>query len=424
MKTVTCAVVGYGLRGEAYSDYSLKHGDKIKIVAVADPCAERRALAAKKHAIPEDMQFSSLEDFLAAGKLADCAIDATMDELHVATAIPLLEAGYDLLLEKPICNNASDLMKIKRAAESLNRKLIICHVLRYTPFYLAVKKIVMSGEIGAIRHMETAEFVGVGHSSAAYIRGKWKSRAETGSSYMLAKCCHDMDILCWLNEGIKPAFVASLGTRDRFVPSEAPAGAGERCTDCAAEADCIYSAKKLAAPHNPFLPYIWADKGESMNMEERYRSLESNPHGVCAFRSGSDLVDQQSAVIAFENGSMAVHSLVSSVARPGRTVHIVGTKGEIEGFFETSTLVVRVYNPVTFAAEERRAEVDTEHFNEGHGGGDFFIMEDLYRTMTGEARSVSCTDIGDSVSGHLCVYAADRAMEEKRVVEIAELERE
>ena len=425
MQQITVAAVGYGLRGEAYCDYTLKHESKMKVVAVADPDPVRRALAAKKYGIPAERQYASFEAFLAAGKIADCAVDATMDELHVATAIPLLEAGYDLLLEKPVCNNAADLMRVLRAAKRSGRRLIVCHVLRYTPFYKAVKQIILSGEIGRVRHMQTAEFVGVGHASVGYVRGKWKSRAATGSSYLLAKCCHDLDLLCWFNEGIAPVYAASLGTRDLFVPENAPAGAGERCTDCAAEEQCIYSAKKLAAPHNPFLPYIWPGGGKNLSMEEKFRDLAGgNPHGVCAYKAGSDLIDQQTVILTFENGSMAVHDLVSAVARPGRTLHIVGTLGEIEGFFETSTLKVRVYDPVTFAARERTVPVDTELFNEGHGGGDFYIMEDLCSVLSGQKPSVSCSAIEDSINGHLAVYAADLAMEERRVVAVSELRRE
>jgi predicted dehydrogenase len=123
---------------------------------------------------------------------------------------------------------------------------MVCHVLRYTPFFKAIKEIIQSGEIGEIVHMESSENVGVAHSSNSYIRGKWNSAEKCGSSMLLAKCCHDLDLFCWLNGETEPTEVASFGGRNFLIPEKAPKGAGERCLiDCPHVDTCQYSAKSI-----------------------------------------------------------------------------------------------------------------------------------------------------------------------------------
>src|SRR4051812_23176416 len=101
-KPVTVAIIGAGHRSVEYARYALKHPDRMKVVAVADPDPVRREKVAQDHAIPAAMQFQSYEHLLARPKLADAAINGTMDRLHYASSVGLLRLGYHLLLEKPI----------------------------------------------------------------------------------------------------------------------------------------------------------------------------------------------------------------------------------------------------------------------------------------------------------------------------------
>ena len=75
--------------------------------------------------------------------------------------------------------------------------------------------------------------------------GKWRSEAECGSPVLLSKCCHDLDMLCWLNNSTAPRKVASFGSRSLFVPENAPDGAAERCHACPHEKTCKYSTTSI-----------------------------------------------------------------------------------------------------------------------------------------------------------------------------------
>lgn len=416
MESVKVIVVGFGNRGTAYTKYALDNPDRLKVIAVVDPNPFRRELAKEKFALEEDMLFSCVEDCVRRGKFADAVINTTMDELHIKTALPFLNLGYDMLLEKPITNNKKELALLKKAADEKNCRLMICHVLRYTPFYLRIKELLLSGEIGELVAMETNEMVGVAHASASYIRGKWNNREKCGSSMLLAKCCHDMDLLCWFNSGAAPLKATSYGGRHYFIPANAPEGAGTRClADCKAEKECPYSCKKLLLDNEYFNEYAFTclnKKYEEITYEEKEHSLKTdNPQGRCIFKTDADLVDRQAVIVEFENGVVATHSMISGVARPGRNIHVVGTKGELQGFLEDNKFVVRLYNPANCLYTERVEEITNVTAGDGHSGGDSRIVNDFVNMELGLPRSVSSTVIEDSINGHLIVYAADESLD-------------
>lgn len=204
MKKIKAAVVGCGDRGCIYADYALRNPDEMEIVAVADTNKLHKEEARTRYSLEDDRAFDSVEAFVTAGIACDIVIDATMDKAHYPTAMALLNAKYNVLLEKPVCPNKEELLALQHAAHENGCRLIVCHVLRYTPFYSAVKKVVSEGRIGRVRSIEMTEHVGMAHFIDSFVRGKWKSEEECGSGLLLAKCCHDVDLMCWLGDASRP----------------------------------------------------------------------------------------------------------------------------------------------------------------------------------------------------------------------------
>lgn len=420
---VTAVIVGAGHRGVGYARLAHTHPELLRIVGVADPDPIRRRRAAELFDIPAEAQYETAQELAEAPRFADAAINGTMDLDHVPTTLPLLEAGYDVLLEKPICPTRAELLELLHTVRRTGRKLAIGHVLRYAPFYVAIKQRLVAGDIGRIYAVHSTEAVSYHHMAAAFIRGRWSHRST--NPMLLAKCCHDLDLISWYFSGIAPRYVASFGARTVFTEQGAPEGAGTRClVDCPIERECNYSARKHYLEQKLWGTYAWesiehiADPTD----EDRERSLrEDNPFGRCVYRTDGDVVDHQSVIIEFADGSTATHEMITGTARPGRSVHIWGTEGEIEGFMEDGRFVVR--HPDARAGHEYSEEtVDLNVSKDMHGGGDMRLVEDFVRVVRGEEPSISSTDILDSINGHLIAFAADVAMTERRVVEIEALE--
>lgn len=431
MNPVKVIIVGNGERASCYCKYALYSLENLQVTAIVDPDKNKLKEGAKLYGVPERHCFESVEKFLEKREEyaieADGVINATMDEYHYRTAIPLLKAGYHMLLEKPVVNNMEQLLDIERTAEENGCLLMVCHVLRYTPFYRGIKEVIERGEIGEIVHIETSENVGIAHASNSYIRGKWNSKEKCGSSMLLAKCCHDLDLLCWLNNKASPVKVASFGGRNFILPEKAPDGAGTRClVDCPHVNDCRYSAKSIYVDNDRFPWYSWQCLGkpyEEATREEKTQSLKTfNPHGECAFKVQSDLVDHQAVILQFSDGSTATHSMIQGSVRPCRTIRVTGTEGEIEGMIETCVFHVRKYDFANADYTERSVDVRKDiPENDHHAGGDEGIIRDFIRMIRKERPSVSCTKIQDSIYGHLCVYKADKSMDEGRIEEINEV---
>ena len=154
---VTAIIVGAGHRALIYALYAKQAPDKLRIVGVADPDAGRREMCKKLFDIPDSMCFESADALAAVPKCADAVINGTMDNQHVDTAVPLLKAGYDMLLEKPFAIHEDEMWRLVNTAKEYNRRVMICHVLRYAPFYVEIKK--RLPQLGRIMAIETTEHV-------------------------------------------------------------------------------------------------------------------------------------------------------------------------------------------------------------------------------------------------------------------------
>jgi predicted dehydrogenase len=425
---ITAIIVGAGHRAMTYASLAKHHPDKLKIVGVADPIKLRREMVAKEYNLSPDQCFESAEELAAKGKLADAVINGTMDSQHVPTSIPLLEAGYDILLEKPFAITEEEVHKLNEVVKRTGRKVMICHVLRYAPFYTEMKQRVLNGEIGEIINIQTAEHVSYHHVASCYVRGKWRRKDVCGASMLMAKCCHDLDLITWFKSGVAPVKVASFGGKHYFTREKAPKNSGEYCLlDCPIEKDCLYSARKHYLDHpERWSFYVWAgiEHIEQPTLEDKEAFLKdkSNPYSKCVWKLDNNVVDRQSVLIEFADGSTATHNMVAGTSRPMRKIHIIGTEGELHGIMDDNKYQIRKIDPrpgceFTEIEYDLKNEGDTTGAFGGHGGGDIRLSADFVSLLEGNEPSISCTTIADSVNGHLIGFAADRAMEENKIVE-------
>ena len=417
---ISAVLVGLGHRSVGYATYADSHPDELEIVGIAEPDEVRRARYAERFGVPPENCFVDAESLAATPRMADVAINGTMDEIHIETTIPLLEAGYDVLLEKPIAPNEEQLRLLEDAVSRTGQKVVICHVLRYAPFYAAIKERIANGEIGDIMHIHTTENVSYHHMAVAFIRGKW--RREETNPMLLAKCCHDLDLICWMKSGIKPQKVASFGGRHFFTKQNAPEGSAERCGDCSIERECEYSAIRHHVENGWWPFYALAgqpghEQGVEIGDEQKQAHVTTSDYGRCVWHCDNDVVDRQSVIIEFEDGCVATHDMVTNSAAGTRRIQITGTKGEIHGDMVEGKFTISRPGAVA-GTETIREEVQLDVQDDLHGGGDMRLVADFLGVVRGDGGSLSTTSLADSINSHLIAYAADEAMREERVVTI------
>ena len=427
-KQITAVLVGAGNRADVYASVSFKYPEKLRIVGIVDPDPVRQELMRDKYNVTAENCFGSVEEFVKRDKFADAVINGTMDHLHVKTSVPVLEKGYDLLLEKPFAVNETEMNELADAARKNGSRVVIGHVLRYTDFYRAVKDHVVGGELGGIISIEMCEHVNYHHMAVSYVRGKWRSEKLCFAPMLLAKSCHDIDIMLWMMKDTYPVSTASFGSDFQFGTERKPEGAGSRCmADCPLIGNCIFSAKANYLDAVRWKQYVWRSlEGEGELTDERKaESLRTdNPYGRCVWdfeRDGN--VDHQSVMINFANGAVGTFSMVGGSAKSERNIHIVGTKGELKGTFEDARYVIRKMAPSTKSGYtetvyDLNETGDKIGASGGHGRGDEMLVLDFVDYLNGHDVSLSCAALEDSIISHLTVFCADRARKTNSIVKI------
>ena len=404
-------IIGIGSRGSIYGNWAHRHG--IKIAAIADIRPDRLKKAAADWNVPEDHCFTDLNQLFALGKIADAALICTQDRDHYGHAMAALNCGYDVLLEKPISPDPKECLDIENTAKALGRKVTVCHVLRYTNFWGAIKNIIDSGELGKIVAIKHSENIGNYHMAHSFVRGNWRDTA-TSAPIILAKSCHDLDLLLWLTDS-HCTKVSAFGSLSYFKESNAPAKSTDRCLDCPV-LNCRFHAWKAYQPTLGGWPtdVVCLEQTEEALLE----ALKTGPYGRCVYRCDNDVCDHMSAVMEFENGVTATFSLTAQTSACFRQIHIMCEDGEIEADGRTQQIVIRrhVSNPAeTF--DERTINIRTN--GSGHGGGDDGIMEDFASVLTADGNS-SRSSISRSVESHLMAFAIEKSRLTGTVVDLDE----
>ncbi len=416
-KLLSAILIGAGNRGEVYTRHMGKMEDKYKIIAVAEPIESRRDAVKESHGIPEEMCYAEWQPLLAKGKIADIAVIATMDKQHLEPTLAAIECGYDILLEKPVSPDPIECQKIALAAEKKGVKIVVCHVLRYTPFFITIKNLIDEGRLGKVMSINHEECVGNVHQSHSFVRGNW-GNSERSSCMLLQKSCHDMDILQWL-VGKKLKKVQSFGSLTYFRKENAPEGSPEYCIEGCPKGDtCPYNAKKLYLIEGGPWFRTTCTKHTNPTDEMVENALRTTQYGKCVFKCDNDVVDHQTVNMLFED-DVTVTFTMNAFNKGGRFIHIMGTKGELRASMTDRDEPIIVYDFETKQREEIQVYGKDGLVN-GHGGGDSGIVETLYEYLNGEYTGCSISDIRTSVNNHLIVFAAEESRANNTVVDFEE----
>lgn len=416
MEPVTAVILGAGDRGmDSYAPYALENPHRLKFLAVAEPNDTKRDRFSRIHGVDSGNRFCDWRELLSGPRMADVALICTQDRMHFAPAVEALRKGYDVLLEKPMSTDPAECAGLADFARGLKNRLVVCFVLRYTQFFKTIGDIVGAGGIGEIVSIQLIENVPPVDQVHAFVRGNWRS-AATSCPMILAHCCHDMDLLQWL-AGARCKTISSFGSLRHFRAESAPAGAPARCLDgCPYESSCPYYAPKIYLTVNMGWPASVIS--EDASFESRLHALESGPYGRCVYHCDNDVVDNQVAGIEFENGATAVFTMCSFNSQAGRSLKLMGTKGEIRASMAENEIEIYDF------ADERREKIRPALSPHRYGGGDHGIMHYLVDLVRGREAGPGRTSAADAVEGHMMAFAAEKSRVEGHTVNMEDFRRE
>jgi predicted dehydrogenase len=404
---ITAITLGAGNRGNVYGGYALNYPDQLDIVGVAEPIDVRNERYAQKHAIKDENRFRTWEDVFKRPKFADAVIISTPDRLHYGPCIKALEMGYDVLLEKPISPSEKECREILALAKKSGRIVAVCHVLRYAPYFVKMKELMHDGAIGdiiSVQHLEPIQYTHMAHS---YVRGNWHNSKET-TPIILAKSCHDLDILRWMIN--KPCRnIQAFGDLKWFTKANAPAGSTERCMDgCKVEPTCPYSALRIYH-RNRERTYVFDLPAEKEKQGDYIlQQLRTTNYGRCVYRMDNDQPDHYVTTIKFDDNITASFSMEAFTPAEGRKTRVMGSMGYIEGDMTT----FKALDFRTGKQQEWKQETDA------HGGGDYRLVANWIQAISKRDPSLLTSTIDQSIESHIMGFMAERSRLEGKIMEI------
>ena len=401
-KIITCAVIGFGARGQLYSELLLDT-QKVKIVAVCD-VDSKRLDDAKKFGVPADKRFNNEKEFFNQGKIADILIVSTLDQHHYKHTIQAIDKGYNILLEKPIATTEEDCIDMCRRAKEKNVNIFVCYVLRYAPFFNKIKELLDTGDLGEIATINLTENVAYWHQAHSFVRGNWRNTVET-SPMIVAKSCHDMDILCWLMDR-KAESVSSYGDLTLFKKENAPEGCAHYCFECKYNKECPYECSHFYKKYPWWLKQVGIYRGDFEDKQaiEKCLTDKNNPYSRCVYYCDNNAVDHQVVNIQFEGGATAHFTMTAFSNDTYRELHIHCTFGEIYGNMVENKIYYNI-----FGKKHGVIDLNDSEGIEGHGGGDKFMIETLVASMLGDEKDKLKNVIFEALQSHIIGFAAERS---------------
>lgn len=397
-------ILGAGGRGDVYARYGIQEG--AEIVAVADFNPDRLKKFAKIHHIPEDRLFKSWEDVLEKEKYADAVVNALPDRMHFEPTMKALEKGYHVLLEKPMSPVEEECCKMVEKAEEKGLILMVCHVLRYSPFFEKLKEILDSGRIGEIVNLQLTENVSYWHFVHSYVRGIFRNE-EMSSPFILAKSCHDLDLIGYVT-GKKCLSVVSEGGLMHYKKENAPEGAPDYCLDgCPHEKTCPHFAPALYLKQITAVGWPTTTISVDDSYPARIEALKKGPFGRCAYKCDNNVADHQSAIFEMEGGMTATFNMVGFSSENTRTMRVYGTRGDIRGHLDKAELEITDF--LTMKKEIIKIEYTT--IVSSHGGGDARLLKDFIDAVEGKQANLK-TSAQLSLQSHRMAFAAERSRKE------------
>ncbi|XP_063396328.1 putative oxidoreductase YteT isoform X1 [Mytilus trossulus] len=422
-KIVTAIVIGAGCRGSGYASYALCDRHPFKVIGVAEPRDDFRNKFVDKYKIPTENIFKDWKDAAQKEKIADCVIVCTQDKLHKDPAVAFAKLKYHILLEKPMAPTEEECREIVKTCKSEGVLLQVCHVLRYSPWAMKIKEIIDSGRIGDVVNIQHLEPVGHWHFAHSYVRGNWHKESDSSSS-LLAKCCHDLDLInYWMGSKNRCEKISSFGKLSHFSKDNKPKGAASRCLDCpsAIERVCPYSAKKvylekIAYGHKGWPLSILHSSPDIENITEQ---LKTGPYGKCVYDCDNDVMSNQVVNMQFKNGATANMTMIAfTEATCDRKVTVFGTKGELQCHGAGHSLVLYDFT----RGDHDRIDTTAKMMKglSGHGGADFYCMDSFVEAVVQNDPEKIRTGPDETLYSHMLVFAAEKARKENKVVSMSQ----
>lgn len=322
---------------------------------------------------------------------ADSVLVVASNKAHAILTEEALAAGRHVMLEKPIAANWNDAVAISKAAEKTDKIVQLGFVLRYSPYFRKIQEIANSGALGKIVMSQINERLSIAHSST--YRRAWRRKQAASGGFMNEKCSHDLDVLCWIKQAqAKPLEVISVGGKELFPDKP---NSPEKCVNCP-DQTCPFRQDLDQLKNLEF------DLGIDLDLQAK-----------CTFKTDADVLNHQSVIIKFDDGSQSIFTITAYSGDPDRDIIIHGTEGFLSGKLNGGTFYWDNYRT------GKRETYDSGVTNNQHGGGDAHLLTEFFECIDNDTKPAASLE--DGLLSSQLAFCADLSVHKDRKVNLSEL---
>jgi len=430
------ALVGSGSRAQMYLEaIAGAHSDVAELVAWTDTNPGRQEWSLRRHpglGAPVRFEPDALADAVRTHAI-DRVIITSPDFTHADHIVTTLDAGADVVVEKPLTTTEDGVRRIAEAVERTGREVTITFNYRYSPRNSELKRVIDSGEIGEVTGVHFEWVLDTAHG-ADYFR-RWHRVKDMSGGLLIHKSSHHFDLVNWWISDVPARVFASGGLRFYGAENAARRGLGARPERGTTDSP-LRDAFSLDLRTDPTWTGLYLDQ-EQHDGYLRDRDV---------FDEGITIEDNLSLVVDYGRGSSMSYSLNAHAPWEGYTVAVNGTRGRAElTVVERGSVLVdeqgrTVVDPsarpdlvaddaarpvserlVVQRHFEAAREVEIPEGVGGHGGGDAVLLHDVF--VGGGTDPLGRTaDWSDGVRSMVVGLAGNRSLTGDRAIRIDELE--
>ncbi|MDX3382407.1 Gfo/Idh/MocA family oxidoreductase [Streptomyces niveiscabiei] len=418
------AVVGLGSRARLFVNaLAGPYADRYELAGFCDVNSRRTAvhnewLGRSVPAYPVG-EFDEMLRRERVGLVVVCSVDRTHDEYIVRA----LDAGCDVVTEKPMTTDADKARRILAARERTGRNVRVAFNYRYNPVHSAVRELLADGAVGEVGSVHFEWLLDLRHG-ADYFR-RWHREKANSGGLMVHKATHHFDLVNWWL-GSSPELVYAQGALFFYGPE-----AGRR-RGLAREYDRAHG--QPAAASDPFALHL-ADDPDLKSLYLDAESEDGYHRDRNVFAPGVTIEDDMAVLVRYASGTSLTYHLTAYAPWEGYRIAFNGSEGRLELLVEETTWTPRPVSPASAhgveantgrtelllrRSWERPREIKVASGEGGHGGGDARMLEDLFGTRAPDPLG-RAADAVDGARSLVTGLAANRSFETGAVVRTRDL---
>jgi predicted dehydrogenase len=420
------ALVGTGIRGTGFWGKYLNdnYSDVIEYVGLCDINSGRLDYALNYMGV-ECPVFTDFDAMLKKAR-PDLVIVTTVDSTHDEFVIKCLNAGVDVVTEKPMTTDEKKCQAILDAVQGSNARLIVALNYRYGVIFSRLKEHLLAEKIGRLTSIDFHWYLNTYHG-ASYFR-RWHGLRDRSGTLLVHKAAHHFDLLNWWIDS-EPVEVHAFGGLEKYGHNNT--FRGKRCMEC---------------PHTEKCKFFW-DMTKDQRLMDLYHANEKYDGYIrdnCLWREEIDIFDKMAVQIRYVNGVQVSYSLTAYSPYEGFRVAFNGLNGRMEtwegvpfldavqqdqALLHSKEMEQTPHSEADVAYHEIISQLNFEGFErekvpyvrKGHWGGDQVMFDEIFRGMVARPELEHRAGVRDGAMSVLIGIAARKSIDEGRPVKIGEL---